>query len=125
MFLKKLVGRTNIENALQRLENMTLEETRMTGAETLKAVHGIDNKVDDKMNGLLDALQAVQDKVGGVEGMLQSVTDMLQGVGDKVQGVDGRVKDIGDKVLKSAQIDRSPMSTVLMVYSDSWTANRN
>jgi hypothetical protein len=67
MFLKKLVGRRDIENALQRLENMTLEETRMTGAETLKAVRSIDNKV------------------GGVEGILQGVTDMLQGVGDKVK----------------------------------------
>jgi hypothetical protein len=88
MFLKNLVGRTDIENALQRLENMTLEETRTTGAETLIAVHGI----GDSMHDIRDALQATQDKI---EGMLQGVTDMLQGVDDKV-------KSIGDKVINSA-----------------------
>jgi len=77
MFLKKLVGKRDIENALQRLENMTLEETRMTAAETLKAIHGIGNKVGDKMHGVQDALQAVQEKVGGFEGMLRGVTDMF------------------------------------------------
>jgi hypothetical protein len=53
MFLKKLAGRTDIEDALQRLENVTLEETRMTGAETLKAIHGV--KV--MIQGLTDMLQ--------------------------------------------------------------------
>jgi archaellum component FlaC len=116
MFLKKLAGRTDIENALQRLENMTLEETRMTGAESLRAIHGIGNEVSDKMHGVQDALQAFQDKVGGVEGMLQGVTDMLQGVDDKVQGVDVRVKDIGDKVINSAQTVQLAISTALIVY---------
>ena len=53
MFLKKLAGKTDIEDALQRLENVTLEETRMTGAETLKAIHGV--KV--MIQGLTDMLQ--------------------------------------------------------------------
>ena len=83
-----------MEDALQRLENMTLEETRMTGTETLKAVHGVDNKV------------------GGVEVMIQGVTDLLR-------GVDDRVKDIGDKVINSAQIVPFPTSTVLIVHMDS------
>lgn len=80
-----------MEDALQRLENMTLEETRMTGTETLRAVHGVDNKV------------------GGVEGMLQDVTDLLR-------GVDDRVKDIGDKVINSEQIVHLPTFTVLIVH---------
>jgi hypothetical protein len=64
--MKKLVGRRDMENALQRLENMTLEETRMTGAETLKAIHG-------------------------VEGVLQGVTDMLQSVDDRVKVIGDKV----------------------------------
>jgi archaellum component FlaC len=113
MFLKKLAGRTDMEDALQRLEKLTLEEGRMAGAEALRAIHGIGNKVGDKMQ---DALQAVHDKVGGVENMLQGVTVMLQGVGNKVQGVDDRVKDMGDKVINGAQTVPLAMSTNLIVY---------
>ena len=114
MFLKKLVGRTDMEDALQRLENVTLEESRMTGAEALKAIHDVGNKVGDNTDKMRDALQAVHDRVGGVEGMLQGVTEMLQGGGDKVQGVDDRVnsvKDIGDKVINGAQTVRLAKST--------------
>ena len=51
-----------MENALQRLENMTLEETRMTSVESLKAIHG-------------------------VESVLQGVTDLLHGVHDQIKDI--------------------------------------
>ena len=118
MFLKKLAGKTDIEDALQRLENVTLEESRMTGAEALRAIHDVSNKVGDNTDKMRDALQAVHDKVGGVEGMLQGVTEMLQGVsdkvqgvGDKVQGVDDREKDISDEVINGTQIVQLVMYT--------------
>jgi hypothetical protein len=87
MFLKKLVGRTDMENALQRLENVTLEESRMTGAEALKAIHGVGDQVGDKVHGVQDVLLTVHDKVEGVEDMLHGITEMLQGVSNKV--IDG------------------------------------
>ena len=74
--MKKLVGRRDMENALQRLENMTLEETRMTGAETLKAIHR-------------------------VEGVLQGVTDMLHGVHDQVKDIGDKVID-GAQIIQLA-----------------------
>jgi hypothetical protein len=52
-FLKKLVGRKDIEDALKRLDKLTQEEARMAAAQTLKLTHAVDNKlreVDDKMN---------------------------------------------------------------------------
>ena len=90
-FLKKIVGRKDIEDALQRLEKVTVEEARMAGAEALKAIHGIGNQVGGEVHGVHDALKVVEDRVRGVEGM-------LQGVGDMLQGVDDRVKNIGNKV---------------------------
>ena len=95
-FLKKLVGRTDIEDALQRLEKVTVEEARMAGAEALKAIHGVGNQVGDKVDGVQDTLKVVEDKMKGVEGM-------LQGVGDILQGVDDKVKEIGSKVITGAQ----------------------
>jgi archaellum component FlaC len=96
IFLKKLVGRTDIEDALQRLENVTVEEARMAGAEALKAIHGVGNQVGDKVDGVQDTLKVVEDKMRGVEGM-------LQGVGDILRGVDDKVKEIGNNVITGAQ----------------------
>ena len=93
-FLKKLVGRTDIEDALQRLEKVTMEEVKMTAAEALKAIHGVGNQVGDKVDGVL---KVVEDRMGRVEGM-------LQGVGNILRGADGRViKDVGNKVTTGAQ----------------------
>ena len=89
-FLKQLAGRTDIEDALQRLEKVTMEEAKMAIAEALKAIHGVRNQVGDKMDGVL---KVVDERMRGVEGMLQDV----------LQGVDGRVEDIGNKVITGAQ----------------------
>src|SRR6266436_5364446 len=93
-FLKRLVGRTDIEDALQRLDKLTQEEARMATAEGLKAAHGIDNKVED-----------VGDKVKGVDSKIQGVDKRIQGVDNKIKGVDSKihdvrvgVKDVGDQI---------------------------
>jgi archaellum component FlaC len=106
-FLKKLVGRKDIEDALQRLEKVTVDEARMAAAEALKAVHGAKNEVGGKVDGVQDTLKVVEERMRGVEGM-------LQGVGDISQGVDGRVKDIGNKVIPSALTVQLVTSTVLI-----------
>ena len=92
--LKKLVGRKDIEDALQKLEKVTVEEARMAAAEALRAVHEARNEVGGKVDGVQDTLKVVEERMRGVEGMLQGVTD-------KLQGVDDRVKDIGNKVIPS------------------------
>jgi hypothetical protein len=73
------VGKTDIEDALLRLENAILEETRMAATEALKGIH------------------VLQDRMRGVEGM-------LEGVGGMLQGFDERMKDISQKGFNSAQI---------------------
>jgi hypothetical protein len=81
MFLRRLVGRTDMDNALQRLENMTQEETRMASAEALKAIH-IGNSVGNMMQ---NTLRAVQGQVEDVENILQNI---LQGSGDRAKDID-------------------------------------
>ena len=63
MFVKKLVGRTDMENALKRLENMTLEESRMTGAEALKAIHDVKRMIQDMLQGANVRVKNVGDNV--------------------------------------------------------------
>jgi hypothetical protein len=49
-FVRKLLGRNDIEDALKRLDTLTMEEARMTIAETVNVTH----KVDDKVAVLVD-----------------------------------------------------------------------
>ena len=46
-YLKRLVGRKDIENALQRLEKLTQEEVRMAAVEALTISRNIDDTVKD------------------------------------------------------------------------------
>ncbi|KAH9964749.1 hypothetical protein BJV74DRAFT_302368 [Russula compacta] len=86
-YLNKLIGRTDMEDALMRLNRLTQEEARMAAARNLKATHEVDDKV-----------QAVDSRVQGVDNRVQQVDDKVQDVDDRVQGVEDRVKDVDDKI---------------------------
>jgi hypothetical protein len=49
--VKKLVGRTDIEDAMKKLDTLTQEEALMASAEALKVVRGVDNKMDIVIDG--------------------------------------------------------------------------
>jgi hypothetical protein len=72
-YLKKLVGRTEMEDALKKLDKLTNEEARMATAQTLKATHAVDDRV-----------RGVEDKVHDVENRVAGVDDRVAGVDDKV-----------------------------------------
>ena len=44
-FVKKLLGRNDVEDALKRLDILTMEEVRMAIAETLNVTHSVDDSV--------------------------------------------------------------------------------
>jgi hypothetical protein len=44
-YLKKLIGRKDVDDALHRLDQLTQEEARMAATEVLKITRGIDGKV--------------------------------------------------------------------------------
>ncbi len=93
-YLKKLVGRKDIEDALERLNEFTQEEARMAAAEVLVITRGI----DDKVNDMDDKVEGVDSKVQGVDRKVQRVDEKVRGVDDKVQGVDDKVNTIGHKL---------------------------
>jgi archaellum component FlaC len=84
MMVACLTGNTDIEDSLQRLDELTQEEARMASAELLKVTHNVDDKVT-----------VVDNRVKGVEDKVEDVHSEVQDVGDKVQGVDDRMQDIG------------------------------
>ncbi|KAI0301356.1 hypothetical protein BC826DRAFT_988966 [Russula brevipes] len=79
-YLRRLVGRADMEDTMNRLDQLTQDEVRMAAAQGLRATH----RVDDKVQGVGDKVQDVDNKV--------------QGVDDKVQGVDDRVRDVHDRL---------------------------
>jgi hypothetical protein len=64
-----LVGWKDVEDALQRLDKLTQEESRMAAAEALK----ITRDIDDKVNDLGDKVEGVDDRVKGVDHKVGSV----------------------------------------------------
>ena len=59
---KKLIGRTDMEDALKRLDKLTQEEARMAVAQNLKATHS----VDDRVRGVADTVVVVDNRVASV-----------------------------------------------------------
>jgi hypothetical protein len=43
--MKRLMGKTDVEDAFERLDTLTKEENLMTAARTFEATHRVDNKV--------------------------------------------------------------------------------
>ena len=82
-YLKKLVGRTDIEDALKRLDKLTQEEARMATAQALKITHTVDVRV----RGVADQVLDVDNRVAGVDDRVVAVDDRLKAVDDKVAAV--------------------------------------
>jgi hypothetical protein len=50
-FAKKLIGESDIEAVLRRLDRLTQEEVRMTAANSLEVIHELFNNLKEVMNG--------------------------------------------------------------------------
>ena len=73
-YVKRLIGRTDIEDALGRLDRLTQDEVRMAAAQGLKATH----EVDDKVQGVGTKVQGVEDRVRDVDDKIDLVIDGVQ-----------------------------------------------
>ena len=65
-YLKKLIGKTDLEDALKRLDKLTNEEARMVTAQVLEATHTVEDRVldvDNRVAGVDNHVKAIDDKV--------------------------------------------------------------
>ena len=124
-YVKTLTGKTEMEDALKRLDKLTQEEARMAAAQNLKATHTVDERVkgvadtavaidnrvagvsdqvadvDDRVAGVSDQVSGVNDQLTGVSNQLASFDDQVAGVNDRVITVGNRVKVVDDKVMEA------------------------
>ena len=49
--MRKLLGKSNVEAVLQRLDRLTLDEARMTATQTLEVIYGLVQNIRVVMEG--------------------------------------------------------------------------
>jgi len=76
-YLKKLMGKNNIEHALKRLDRLTQEEARMASAQLLE----ITNAIDERVAGVNERVAGVDERVVGVD---ERVAGVAHGV-DRIE----------------------------------------
>ena len=79
-YAKKVIGRTDMEDALKRLDKLTHEEAWMGIAQNLKATH----TVGESVRGVADKVVVIDDRVAGVDDRVRVVDDR---VAEVVRGV--------------------------------------
>jgi hypothetical protein len=97
-FLKKLIGKTDIEDALKRLDKLTNEEVRMVAAQVLEATHIVHDRVRVVESKVLDKVAGVDERVASVDGRVANIGETVAGVNDRLAHVDERVTVVDDRV---------------------------
>jgi len=69
--MKRLVGKTDVEQALERLDMLTKEENLMAAARSLE----VTNRVDDKVTTIKDVVHDVDGNVKTTKELTQSIHD--------------------------------------------------
>jgi hypothetical protein len=82
-YIKRLIGKTDMEDALKRLDKLTQEEARMAVAQNLKATLA----VDERVRGVVDTVVVIDNRVTGVD-------NRVAGVDDRVKVVDNKVAEV-------------------------------
>ena len=101
------MGKTDIEDALKRLDKLTQEEVRMATAQLLTLTHGVDDKVT-----------RIDDEIKDVDGKLTRIDDEVKDVG-------GKVNDIGDAVRAVHEGAQRVIFSYVSLYAARWKRNQS
>ncbi|KAI9443989.1 hypothetical protein H4582DRAFT_1872066, partial [Lactarius indigo] len=91
-FVKRVAGRTDLEDGLKKLDKLTNEESLLASAQLLRVTHDIHNQVTVVANGV----EGVDQKVQVVVTQVEDVKCDVQVVSDRVEVVDKMVQVIVD-----------------------------
>jgi len=94
-YAKKLVGKTEVEDALKKLDKLTQEEARMVAAQNLKATH----TVDERVKGVMNTVEAIDNKMVRVDDLVVGVNDRVVDVDNRVAAVDDQVANVNERVV--------------------------
>ena len=69
-YAKKLIGKADLEDALNRLDKLTYEEAQMAAAEVQRATRAVDETVGE----VKEEVPTVDDRVAGIDDEVAEVT---------------------------------------------------
>ena len=90
-YVQKLFGRSDLDDALKRLDQLTHRQARM--AEILNAT----NTVDKGVKGVADDVLGVDGRATRVDKILATVDNRIAGVDNWEIAIGDRVKEVDDK----------------------------
>jgi hypothetical protein len=80
-FMKRIAGRTDVEDALQRLDILTKEECLMTAARNLEVTH----RVDVNVMATQEVTHRVEEVIHDVDGNVKETKELTRDVHDNVK----------------------------------------
>ena len=89
-YFKRLIGITDVEDVLQRLDKLTQEEAYMASVELLRISHN----VEGRMTRVDEGIQGVDRRVRYVSDRIREVREAVQGLDDKVYRVNSESSPI-------------------------------
>ncbi|KAH9069587.1 hypothetical protein EDB83DRAFT_2582810 [Lactarius deliciosus] len=93
-FIKKVAGRTDLEDGMKKLDKLTSEEVAMASVQNLKITHTVDNKV----TAVGDGVKGVDEKVQVVGANVEAIGDMAQTIAEDATEVKSILRQTADDV---------------------------
>jgi len=86
--MKRIAGRTDVEDALERLDMLTKEENLMTATRNLEVTH----RVDVNVMATQDKVTTIEEVIHDVDGNVKEANELTRDVRDNVITIDDNVK---------------------------------
>jgi methyl-accepting chemotaxis protein len=109
-FIKRLAGKKDVEDALERLDMLTKEENLMAAARNLEVTHHVDVtvKATQELTHRVDVnVKATQEVTHRVEDKVTRVEEVVHGVNDNVKATKELTHDIHENVSAIKEDTRS------------------
>lgn len=112
-FLKRLIGRLNVEDALLRLDSLTKEESLMAGARTLEVTH----RVADVVSDIGDNVEATKTVAKVIDGNLNVTKALTKNIDSNTKVTKALIEEVSENMRVIEGVTRK--------VDDNVRANRN
>ncbi len=105
--LKKLAGRRDVENALQRLDTLTKEEGLMAAARNLEVTHRVDDNVATIKEAIHDIdsnVKMMKDLTSEVDGDVKAIKELTRGVDGNVMAIKEVIHDVNSDIKEAKEL---------------------
>jgi len=109
-FVKRLMGRTDIEDAFLRFDFLTKEEGLMTAARTLRMVHNVDGTVamiEEIIRDVDDDVKATKQVISNVDNNVTATNEVITAVETSIKAIKELTSDVGSNMVVIEETTRS------------------